>query len=409
MPVEPATTASSPPHWNAIGALAVGVAGLIIAEFLPAGVLTLMSSDLAISEGTAGQAVTVTSIFAVITSLTIAYLSRNFDRRTVILTLSFLLSASSIIVAYAPNFYFLLLGRILLGISLGGFWSMAVAISMRLVPENMAPRALSIIFGTSAFSAVLAAPLGSYLGNIIGWRNVFLVAALIGFFAFAAQYFTLPALKPLSVTKLSTTWRVLKISEIPLALLAIGFVFCGRFATFTYLRPFLEQTTGASMNAVSAILLIFGLSYFVGNFFSEGMIKKNMHKTLAVPPVILFFVAAGLLAFGHSVWMTAALVFIWGAAFGPVGVCWSTWLAGKVPENRETIGGLYVAAIQLAASVGAYFGGLAFDKTGSSGVFILSGIAWLASGTIVFFGITVAKKPAPEKCDAENTTVALTE
>ena len=114
------------PNWKAIAALAVGVAGLIIAEFLPAGVLTLMSVDLGISEGTAGQAVTMTSVFAVATSLLIAYMTRKFDRRKVILWLSFLLACSSVIVAYAPGFPSLLCGRVLLGVSLGGFWSMSL-------------------------------------------------------------------------------------------------------------------------------------------------------------------------------------------------------------------------------------------------------------------------------------------
>jgi predicted MFS family arabinose efflux permease len=382
------------PNWKAIGALAIGAAGLIIAEFLPAGVLTLMSSDLKISDGTAGQAVTMTSIFAVATSLLIAYLTRKLDRRNVILCLSFLLACSSVIVAYAPNFYFLLCGRILLGMSLGGFWSMATAISMRLVPDDLAPRALSVIFGTSSFSAVFAAPLGSYLGNIIGWRNVFLLAAFIGFLAFVLQYLTLPSLKPLGNTRLSTTLSVIRMSQIPVALCAIGLVFFGRFASFTYLRPFLEKTTHAGPNTVSAMLLVFGLAYFVGNAFSEKMIKKDILKTLSLPPVILSFVAIGLMAFGQSIWITGLLIFVWGAAFGPVAVGWSTWQARKVPEQRETIGGLYVASIQLAASAGAFFGGIAFDKTGSSGVFIISGLGWIVSSLLVAFGFHAYKKQA---------------
>src|SRR4051812_31598441 len=112
-------------HWNAVWSMTIGVAGLIIAEFLPAGVLTPLARDLRISEGMAGQAVTATSVLAVITSLLIAYLTRNLNRRTVLLSLSFLLSLSSLIVAFAPNFFLLLLGRFVLGISLGGFWSMA--------------------------------------------------------------------------------------------------------------------------------------------------------------------------------------------------------------------------------------------------------------------------------------------
>src|SRR5437870_2840179 len=160
------------PNWNAIWSLTIGVCGLIIAEFLPAGMLTPMAKDLGVSEGLAGQAVTATSILAVVTSILIAFLTRKLNRRTVLLSLSFLLALSSLIVAFAPGFKVVLLGRVLLGISLGGFWSMATAITIRLVPDSDVPKALSLIFGGSSFASVLAAPLGSYFGNIIGWRNV---------------------------------------------------------------------------------------------------------------------------------------------------------------------------------------------------------------------------------------------
>src|SRR6266568_9476782 len=112
------------PDWNAVWALTIGVSGLIIAEFLPAGILAPMAKDLGISEGLAGQAVTATSILAFVTSLLIAFLTRKLNRRTVLLSLSFLLALSSLIVALAPGFKAVLLGRVVLGIALGGFWSM---------------------------------------------------------------------------------------------------------------------------------------------------------------------------------------------------------------------------------------------------------------------------------------------
>src|SRR5207248_10759374 len=113
------TTEAAKPAWNAIVAIALGVAGLIMAEFLPAGLLTPMASDLGVTEGMAGQAVTATSIFAVITSLLLAFITRKLDRRHVLLGLSFLLVCSNLLVAFAPTFSVLLVGRVLLGVSLG--------------------------------------------------------------------------------------------------------------------------------------------------------------------------------------------------------------------------------------------------------------------------------------------------
>lgn len=376
------------PQWGAIWALTIGVAGLIIAEFLPAGVLTLMAKDLQISEGMAGQAVTATSVFAVITSLLIAYLTRNFNRRKVLLALSFLLTISSLIVAFAPNYPILLLGRVVLGISLGGFWSMATAIAARLAPEKDVPKALSLIFGGSSFASVLAAPLGSFLGGLIGWRETFLFAAAVGVLAFVWQFITLPHLAPKGNTTFRTTLAVLKVPQFSVGLLAIMFVFCGRFASFTYLRPFLEQTIHLSENWVSIVLLVFGLAYFVGNWFAPGMIQKNIHRALFAPAIALAVTSLGLIIFGTSLPATVVLIFLWGAFFGPVAPAWSTWVAKKVPEYAETGGGLYVAAVQSSAAFGAFAGGFVFDFSGSSGVFILSGLSWLLSGYLVYRSIS---------------------
>ncbi len=373
--------------WNAVFSLAVGVSGLVIAEFLPVGVLTSIAHDLNVTEGMAGQAVTATSIFAVLTGLSIAYLTRKVNRRRVLLSLSLLLTCSNVLVAIAPSFPFLLLGRVSLGVAVGGFWSMATAITDRLVPDQEVPKALSIIFGASSFSGILAAPLGSYWGNIIGWRNVFFIAAAVGLAAYVWQLVALPSLSPIGKVKLSTTIEVLRAPQLATGLLAIALIFGGRFASFTYLRPFLERTTGLSVSWISGTLLTFGLSYFVGNWFAPGMIRRNIRFTLLLPPIVLTLIAVGLLLFGTSFGPTLFLIFLWGAIFGPVVPSWSTWVTKRVPEYAETSGGLFVAAIQSAATLGALVGGIVFDFRGSTGVFILSGVSWLLAWGLVYWKI----------------------
>jgi predicted MFS family arabinose efflux permease len=217
----------------------------------------------------------------------------------------------------------------------------------------------------------------------MGWRNVFLIASGVGLLALIWQWIALPSLKPLGATRLRTTIDVIRVPGFAAALFAISFVFCGRFASFTYLRPFLEQTTHANANWVSIVLFVFGLSYFVGNSFAPGMIRRDIRRALFIPPVALAAIAVGLLLLGQSLAATVVLVFLWGAFFGPVAPGWSTWVARKVPEQAETGGGLYVAAVQFAAAIGASVGGLAFDFSGSKGVFILSGAAWALSAVVV--------------------------
>ena len=108
------------PAWGAVVSMALGVFGLVTAEFLPASLLTPIAAELGISEGAAGQAVTATAVVGMVASLLITTFARRIDRRHLLMGFSALLIVSNLMVAFAPGLTFLLIGRVLLGIALGG-------------------------------------------------------------------------------------------------------------------------------------------------------------------------------------------------------------------------------------------------------------------------------------------------
>lgn len=377
------------PAWRAVYALALGVFGLIVAEFLPASLLTPMAASLNVSEGMAGQAVTATALIALVTGLLITPATKNIDRRWVLMFFSVLQIISSLTVAFAPSLNVLLLGRLLLGIAIGGFWSMSTATAMRLVPAAMVPKALAIIFSAVSIATVVAAPLGSYLGGLIGWRNVFILCAAPSVVALFWQLWVLPSMRPQSVGSFATLFKVLARPGMLGGMFATILIFSGHFAFFTYLRPFLETVAQTSVEGVSLILLGFGVANFIGTSVAGYLLSRNLHLTLALVPFVMSFLALLMVIFGHMVLLDALLVAMWGFAFGLVPVGWSTWLATTIPDEAESAGGLLVASIQLAISAGAAGGGLVFDLNGASGVFLGSGVLLLSAMVIVFARVRV--------------------
>ncbi|ANN69266.1 MFS transporter [Bordetella bronchialis] len=375
------------PAWQAVFSMTLGVFGLVTAEFLPASLLTPMAADLRISEGLAGQAVTATAAVALVTSLLIATATRRIDRRHVLLAFSVLLIVSNLLVAFASNLPALLLGRVLLGVAIGGFWTMSAATAMRLVPEDMIPRALSLMFSGVSAATIVAAPVGSYLGGLIGWRNVFLAATGLGVLALAWQLATLPRMAPTGHTRLGTLAEVLKRPGIGMGMLAVILVFTGHFAFFTYLRPFLETVTGVGLNGLSAILLGFGVANFIGTSVAGFMLERNLRLTLALMPLLMGTLGLLLAASGSAPFADSAMVALWGFAFGTVPVGWSTWITRRVPDEAESAGGLIVAAVQLAITLGAAVGGAVFDMAGALGVFTGSGLALLVATLLVLLGM----------------------
>ena len=376
--------ADARPAWGAVLAMTLGVFGLVGAEFLPASLLTPMAADLRISEGMAGQAVTATAAVALVTSLLITVVTRKLDRRLVLIGLSVLLIFSNLLVAMASNLPMLLVGRVLLGMALGGFWTLSAATMMRLVPEAVVPKALSVMFLGVSAATVFAAPVGSYVGDIVGWRNVFLGAAVLGALALVVQLATLPSLPPRGHSRFGTLVEVLARPGVGFAMLAILLVFTGHFAFFTYIRPFLETVTGVGVEGVAAVLLGFGIATFFGNYLGAVLLERSMRFTLTIMPVVMGALALSLSTFGGSLAGEAAMVALWGLAFGAVPVAWTTWITRAVPDEAESAGGLFVAAINFAIATGAAAGGAMFDANGVTSVFVASGVVlFFAALTIV--------------------------
>lgn len=395
------TTAS---YWNAVFGAAVAVAGLITSEFLPVSLLTPMAKDLGISEGTAGQAISITAAVAMLSSLLISSVTKTLDRRRVLLILCVLQITSNLFVFFAPNFYILLIGRVSLGIGLGGFWGMLAATAMRLVPEKEVPKALSIIYIAVSLATVIAAPMGSFLGNLFGWRNVFLIAAVLGAIALILQATTLPKMPVDKVTPLKTVFKVLQLPSVKSGMLATLFSFMAYATLFTYLRPFLEQITVVDANTLSLILLGFGLTNLVGATVARYILSWNLYRTLALMPLLMGIAAISLVLFGNISIVAALLIGLWGMALGVVQLGWTTWLTKTIPDEAESAGGIQIAVIQLAIMTGAASGGLVFDNLGAKGVFIFSGIVAFIASCIVFQSSIQIKKLKKRKEIDDNSS-----
>jgi DHA1 family purine ribonucleoside efflux pump-like MFS transporter len=381
------------PAWGAVFAMAMGVFSLVTAEFLPASLLTPMAIGLHMSEGLAGQAVTTTAAVALVTSLLISAATKGIDRKYVLLAFSLLLVVANLFVALANGFTAVLIGRVLLGVALGGFWTMAAATTMRLVPEDKVPRALSIIFSGVSVATIAAAPMGSYFGNLFGWRSVFFAASALGAVTFVAQLLTLPSLPAKGSAGLKTIIDVLRRPAVGIAMVATILVFTGHFIFFTYMRAALEQAAGVGVNTLSAILLGFGIANFIGTALAGRVLEHRLRFMLIAMPALMAVLAALLALFGSSSVLDFVLVALWGMAFGGVPVAWSTWVTRAVPDEAESAGGLIVAAIQLAISLGAAFGGVMFDLNGASGIFSSSAVILLLAMLLILYSVP-SKAPA---------------
>jgi predicted MFS family arabinose efflux permease len=394
MPTQPiisgVTTASRTEAWGAVFALTLCVSTLVASEFMPVSLLTPIATDLRLTEGEAGQAISVSGIFAVLTSLVIASATQRIDRRVLLLGLTVLMLASGLLVALAPNFTLFLAGRALVGMVIGGFWSMSAATVMRLVPEADVPRALAVLNGGNALATVVAAPLGSFLGEYIGWRGAFFGVVPLAAITFLWQFATLPPMPSRPRGRITGPIGLLRRPQVPLGIAAVTLFFAGQFALFTYLRPFLETVTGVNGGALSLILLVIGLSGLLGTWLIGGFLKTRLTGTLIALPLAMAVIALGLIGLGTSSIAATALLALWGLVGTAAPVAWWTWLSRTLPDDAEAGGGLMVAVVQLAITAGAAGGGLMFDASGYQAAFAMSATTLAASAAVAFLSSRAA-------------------
>lgn len=358
--------------WGGVLAMSLCVFVLIASEFMPVSLLTPIAADLAITEGRAGQAIAVSGIFAMLTSLSISHLAGGVDRRTVLLALTGLMLISGIIVAAAPDGAVLMVGRALLGMVIGGFWSMTTAVVMRLVPDHAVPRALALLNGGNALATTIAAPLGSFLGAVIGWRGAFFCIVPLAAVAFVWQAWSLPRMPGGRRSHSKSPFRLLQRRPVALGMAAVLFQFMGQFALFTYLRPFLEAVTRVDVETLSVLLLVIGISGLIGTSLIGMVLARSLGAALIGMPLVLGGIALALAVAGDRLWIVAPLLGLWGLVGTAAPVGWWTWLACTLPEDAEAGGGLMVAIIQAGITVGAAAGGVLFDAGGHAATFILA-------------------------------------
>ncbi|WP_312175841.1 MFS transporter [Pseudescherichia sp.] len=372
-------------HWDGVLAMTLCVFVLIASEFMPVSLLTPIAHDLHVTEGLAGQGIAISGALAVLASLTISHIARDLNRKFLLLGLTVLMAISGTIIALAHSYPVYMLGRALIGIVIGGFWSMSAATAIRLVPQHQVARALAIFNGGNALATVVAAPLGSYLGATVGWRGAFFCLVPLAIVAFIWQCVSLPSMESDKQRKPHrSVLRLLRGSLVPTGLLACGLFFMGQFALFTYVRPFLETVTRVSASGLSLILLATGVAGFVGTIIVSTLLNSRLYQTLIMIPLLMAVIAGTLLLTGHNIWAVTVLLSLWGmlATAAPTG--WWTWIARTLPENAETGGGLMVAVIQLSIALGSTTGGLVFDSLGWRSAFGLSGLLLLGAVAMTF-------------------------
>ncbi|MGP3974251.1 MFS transporter [Streptomyces sp. 8N114] len=370
--------------WLAVLAVTLGIFALMTSELLPVGLLTPIGSALEVSEGTAGLMVTVPGLVAAISAPLVTVATGHIDRRIVLAVLIGLVGAANLASAFATSFEVVLIARFLIGISVGGFWSLAGGIALRLVPEKHVPRATAVIFGGVETASVLGVPTGTFIGDLSGWRTAFAAVGILGLVSLACMVFLMPKVPAEQTIGFADLPKVLKGNAGLRAGIAMTFlVITGHFVAYTFVRPIL-QDDGIDDSMIGTLLLTFGVAGICGNFIAGALVAKRLRQTVVGISVVLTLAMVLLVLVGNSAFTAGAILILWGLSYGAVPVTFQTWILDAAPDATEAASSLYVSTFNLSIALGALFGGLAVDGLTTTSVLWIG--AALAAVTLFVVG-----------------------
>ena len=373
--------------WLAVGSVTIGAFAFVTTEFLPVGLLPQVARDLGVTPGTAGLMVTVPGVIAAISAPGMMLGAGRIDRHHILLTLSVLLLASNLISAFAPSFAVMLLGRAILGASLGGFWTLALAAAGRLVRPNDAARATAMILTGVTCATVIGVPLGTFISGLASWRASFMVTGGLVAVALAAQALLVPSLPSTAALRFADLVALWRRAHARRSLLMVALVFGAHFSSYTYIAPFLLQNASFSVSSITWLLLGFGFVGFVSNAAFSALVTRNLKASLGTVVSLLMFALLTMPLLRHSEPAVTVTVLLWGIAFGAIPLCLSVWMQLATPDLPEAGSALFVGIIQVAIAVGSLVGGTVVDHVGIPADFWFgSALAFLGLAAIAGFG-----------------------
>lgn len=295
--------------------LALAIASFCIGttEFVIMGLLPEVAADLGVTIPSAGLLVTGYALGVVIGAPIIAIATASLPRKPVLIGLAMLFVIGNLFCAIAPNYWMLMIARVVTAFGHGAFFGIGSVVAANLVPRHKRASAIALMFAGLTLANILGVPAGTALGEVYGWRATFFAVVAIGIAAVIAIILLVPAAKgEQKGGGILSEVKVLGKLQVWLAMLISALASASLFAVFTYIKPILTDVSGISTSAVTWVLLLFGAGMTVGNVIGGRLADWKL-----MPTVIGTLIALALIhvIFAEVTGMpTAAIVtvFLWG-------------------------------------------------------------------------------------------------
>lgn len=343
-------------------ALAMSAFAIGTTEFVIMGLLPEVAGDLHVSIPVAGWLISGYALGVAIGAPIMALLTARLPRKLSLILLMVIFIVGNLLCALALSYNFLMLARVITALCHGAFFGIGAVVAASLVPAGRKASAVALMFTGLTLANVLGVPIGTWFGQLYGWRATFWGVAVIGVIAFLALGVSLPSQKDEEATDLKSEIKALAHGKLWLSLSMTVFFSAAMFALFSYVAPMLLQVTGITPEGVSWTLFLIGAGLTVGNILGGRLADWRVSFSLILSFSLIAVFSLLFSWTSHAAWLAEITLFLWAmAAFATVPELQiNVVLHGK--EAPNLVSTLNIAAFNVGNALGAWVGGTVIDR-----------------------------------------------
>ncbi|MBB4686316.1 MFS transporter [Amycolatopsis jiangsuensis] len=342
----------------ALLALAVGAFGIGTTEFVMMGVLPQAATDFGIDIPSAGYFISAYALGVVIGAPLLTAVAVRLPRKTMLLAMMGLFTLGNGLFALSPNQEFGIVFRFLAGLPHGAFFGAGAVVASSLARPGERAKSVSMMFMGLTLANVVGVPLGTLLGQQVGWRATFGVVAVIGLVAAAAIAKLVPHQGRPAEPSLRGELGAFRRPQVWLALAIVTFGLGGVFACMSYIAPMLTDVAGYSPSNVTVLLSLAGVGMTIGNYLGGRLADKALMPGLYAALLSLATVLAIFTVTAQGKVGAAITIFFVGVAGFMIGPMMQARIMEKAGGTPSLVSAAVQSAFNIANSIGAYLGGL---------------------------------------------------
>ncbi|WP_372339506.1 sugar transporter [Gilliamella apis] len=342
--------------WSSILCLALAAFIFNTTEFVPVGLLPNIAESFSMDVAHAGLLLTIYAWAVSLLSLPLTVLTAKMERRKLLIFLFCLFIGSHILAGFAWSFYSLIVARIGIACAHAVFWAITTPLAVRLAPNGKKAKAMGFIVVGTSMATVLGIPIGTMIGQLVGWRVTFLCIGFIAFCVMASLLCLLPAVPSMNTISLKAIPKVLKRPVLLNIYLLTAIIITGHFTAYTYITPFMLNVGGFSEQIVVSLLLAVGFSGMIGSLIFAKYAEPHPTAILVMPVILLIICLLSLYVCSFSLITAILQGMVWGLAITIIGMVMQSKVIDAAPDAADIATSVYSGIYNIGIGGGAFVG-----------------------------------------------------